>query len=431
MTFNYKINVELEINVLEDLEKLREIVEVNNLEKPNFTQLGKEIGADRRTVKKYYDNNHNKERKQRESMLDDYYELIKSLLGENSIRKFYYKSHLYRFLVREHSLKCSRSNFNYYILQKNEFSEYFKLSKKKDAVKSEKPFGKQAQFDWKEKIKFTFKDNTVVVLNVGSLILSASRYKVWSVYLSTSQEYLFDFLAKSFEQIGGVPEEILVDNASTMMDVARTEKKEGKINIRFQQFANDFGFNIVPCVRARPQTKAKVENPMRIIDEIRNYNGELKDMIELKEKLAIITNETNMRICQATDIVPMLALKKEKKHLLPLPSSKICSSYKTIFKRVIIKSNSLFEYNKNMYSVPSELIGKSVTIEKIDNQLYVYYNRKLTTIHQLSEKKINYQEKHHLEMITKTFPNEENIKEVAQKHLAEMEKFNEQLSSIT
>lgn len=91
-------------------------------------------------------------------------------------------------------------------------------------------------------------------------------------YPSTSQNHLFDLLANAFETLGGVTNEILIDSASTMMDKARTEGSKGKINNKFKQLADDFGFKVVPCVRARPNTKAKVENPMRIIDEIMNYH---------------------------------------------------------------------------------------------------------------------------------------------------------------
>ncbi|MBU5590592.1 hypothetical protein KQI89_02335 [Clostridium sp. MSJ-4] len=75
-----------------------------------------------------------------------------------------------------------------------------------------------------------------------------------------------------------------------MMDKARTECCEGKINPKFEQLAKDFNFKIVPCVRARPNTKAKVESPMRVIDEIMSYNGVLKDVEELYEKMSLITN---------------------------------------------------------------------------------------------------------------------------------------------
>lgn len=86
------------------------------------------------------------------------------------------------------------------------------------------------------------------------------------------------------------------------MDKARTESSVGKVNPKFHQLADDFGFNIVHCARARQNTKAKVENPMRIIDEIMSYNGLLDNEEQLYEKIQQITNEANSRICQATGI---------------------------------------------------------------------------------------------------------------------------------
>ena len=302
-------------------------------------------------------------------------------------------------MVREHNLECSRSNFNYFILKNNKFAEYFKPKSKKDAIKSETPFGKQAQFDWKEKLNFTFKDGTEMVFNVGSLVLSASRFKVWTICPSTSQTHLFDFLANAFETLGGVPSEILIDNASTMMDKSRTEHSDGKINPKFQQLANDFGFKVVPCIRARPNTKAKVENPMRIIDEIMAYNGILENMEDLYEKMNLITNEANSRVCQATGLPPILAFNVEKEHLLPLPNAKVCSYYKNVTITAKVNTSSLFKYKGNMYSVPPDMIGKNITIEAIDSNLNVYYNKKLITVHSISENKINYHSNHHLQML--------------------------------
>ncbi|WP_251861139.1 IS21 family transposase [Clostridium sp. Marseille-Q2269] len=370
MNVKMKINTEIEVNSVEDLGKLKILVEVNNLGKPNFSELGRKLGVDRRTVKKYYEGNVQKERKQKKSKIDDYYDIITSLLSAENKQIFYYKSHLYRYVVREHGLECSRSNFNYFILKNSNFAEHFNPKSKKDAIKSETPFGKQAQFDWKEKLKFSFKDGNEMIINVGSLVLSASRFKVWTIYPSTSQNHLFDFLANAFEIIGGVPEEILIDNASTMMDQARTEGSEGKINNKFKQLADDFGFKIVPCIRARPNTKAKVENPMRIIDEIMNYNSIVENLQELHEKMSIITNEANSRICQATGLPPILVFNKEKEHLLPLPHDKVCSFYKNITTSVKVNINALFKYKQNIYSVPPELIGKTIVIEVTEDNLY-------------------------------------------------------------
>lgn len=222
MILTMKINTKIDISSVDDLNKLKLLVEVNKLDKPNFSELGRKLGVDRRIVKKYYEGFQEKDRKMKKSKLDDLYDIIECLLSSKNKQIFYYKSHLYRYLVREHGLECSRSNFNHYILKNKEFSEYFKPKAKRDSIKSETHFGKQAQFDWKEKLKFTFKNGTQMFLNVGSLVLSASRFKVWTIYPSTSQNHLFDFLSNAFETLGGVPSEILVDNASTMMDLART-----------------------------------------------------------------------------------------------------------------------------------------------------------------------------------------------------------------
>ncbi len=424
------INTKININSLRDLKKLKTIVEVNNLTKPNFSQLSRDLGVDRRTVKKYYEGDFDKPRKQKVTKLDSYYDIIKSLLSADNSQIFYYKSHLYRYLVREHKLECSRSNFNYFILKNKEFAEYFKPKKKVNSIKSETSFGKQAQFDWKEKLKLRFKDDSEITFNVGSLVLSASRFKVWRIYPSTDQNSLFDFLSHAFDTIGGVPEEILIDNASTMMDIARTERSEGKINNKFKQFADDYGFKVTPCIRARPNTKAKVENPMRIIDEIMNYNGILKDMSQLSNKMDLITNEANSRVCQATNLPPILVFDKEKEHLMSLPNDKICSFYKNKNIQVKVNTNGLFKYKHNMYSVSPDLIGKKVTIQVTANNLHVYYNKKLITIHEISTKKINYQKTHHESMMKTTFTKHENVTDYAIKHLEELEKFNEQLSDI-
>lgn len=291
MKFKKSINTEIEITTVQNLPKLKILIEANNLGKPNFSAIARELNIDKRTVKKYYNGYEKKERKKKITKIDNFYEIISKLLSAESDQIFYYKSHLYRYFVREHNLDCSRSNFNHYILQHENFKEYFNPKEKKNSVKSETEFGRQAQFDWKENLKFTFTNEEKFTFNVGSLILSASRFKYWAICPSTSQSYLFDFLTNAFETIGGVPKEILVDNASSMMDKARTSNSSGKVNSKFQHLSEDYGFDIVPCIRARPNTKAKVENPMRIINEIMNYNGCLKNEKELYEKMASITEK--------------------------------------------------------------------------------------------------------------------------------------------
>jgi hypothetical protein len=129
------------------------------LGKPNFTRLAKQLGVDRRTVKKYYEGRNKNEQKRKGSKIDSYKEIIDKLLStDNKTQQiFYYKIHLYRYLVREYGLKCSRSNFNRYILLNKQYSEYFNPKECPNAIKTETQFGKQAHIDWKEKVRFYLK----------------------------------------------------------------------------------------------------------------------------------------------------------------------------------------------------------------------------------------------------------------------------------
>ena len=72
MIYTININTEIILKSVEDLSKLKVLIEVNNLDKPNFSAIARELGVDRRTVKKYYDGNITKDRKPKKSKIDDF-----------------------------------------------------------------------------------------------------------------------------------------------------------------------------------------------------------------------------------------------------------------------------------------------------------------------------------------------------------------------
>ena len=55
MIYMININTEIFLRSVKDLNKLKLLVEVNNLDRPNFSAIARELGVDRRTVKNYYD----------------------------------------------------------------------------------------------------------------------------------------------------------------------------------------------------------------------------------------------------------------------------------------------------------------------------------------------------------------------------------------
>lgn len=256
-----------------------------------------------------------------------------------------------------------------------------------------------------------------IVVNVFVLLLSYSRFRVYRLSMSKSQDVLFNFLDDAFEVFGGVPKEILTDNMSTVMSEARTENSAGKVNTKFKQFADDYGFIVKPCIAGRPRTKAKVEAPMKILDEIRAYSGTL-DYDGLHKLVVKINNRVNTNVIKDTGIIPVMYFNKEKASLLPLPMKSIRKPYQIATKPLKVNSSSMINYGGNQYSVPVDYIGKSLIVQAYDGYIHAYYNTTLVTVHQISNNKLNYHMEHYEEIarVSKSFK-EEDIKERAKENL--------------
>ena len=421
MIYKVNVNTQIKINSLEDLHKLRVLMEVNNL-KVNKSQIARELGVDARTVGKYLNGYVKPITRNRQSKIDNFKPIIRSLLSEESIQVFYYKRVLWQYLKDNHGLDCAQSSFRRYISNNPEFNDYFKRRKKgyisnNSSMRFETDKGQQAQLDWKENIEFVLTNGEVININIFVLILSYSRFRVYKLSLEKTQDILFSFLNESFEAFGGVPKEILTDNMKTVMDEPRTAYRNGKTNNKFQQFADDYGFKVRPCIAGRPNTKAKVEAPMKLLDEIRAYNGTL-NIDELHELVSKLNNRINSTCHTSTGKIPVLYLEKEKDFLLELPTEQIRNRYNIITTSVKVNRQSMISYKSNQYSVPPEYIGKKLKLQVYDNQLHLYYNTNLVTIHEIKNQKLNYHDSHYLQISSLTFKNNKHeMNEIAKNNL--------------
>lgn len=424
-----QLNTNIHINALEDLHKLKHLIEDNNL-KVNVSQLARELGKDRRTVKKYIDGYIKTNKRKRKSQFSDFYPVIKELLHDAN-KVFAYKRILYQYMKDNYNMPGSSSGFRRYISSIDEFNRYFinqRCTKVKAPAHSrfETSPGEQAQLDWKESIKFTLNTGEVVTINIFVLILSYSRYRVYRLSLTKTQDILFHYLDEAFSIFGGVPKELLTDNMKTVMEDSRTEYSPGKVNNKFQQFADDYGFKVHPCIAGRPNTKAKVESPMKILDELKAYSGDLS-YDQLVKKLEDINNRENSRFHKSYQCIPLLYLDKEKDLLNSLPSKKIRGHYQIVTKTVKVNQSSMITYKGNQYSLPPEYIDKRLQLQVYDNQLHLYFNTNLVAVHLVSSKKINYLKEHYIDILKQTLPfNDENIENIAKENLNKIgERYND------
>ena len=111
--------------------------------KPNFSELARQYGIDRRTVKKYYDGYKGKlEHRNKSSKLDKYYETIKTKL---SLRGANVRA-VYEYILDEVDADIETySNFSKYVKSRG-----LKPQKtEKGHPRYETAMGVQAQVDWK------------------------------------------------------------------------------------------------------------------------------------------------------------------------------------------------------------------------------------------------------------------------------------------
>lgn len=420
MILKDQIITDLKVESIYDLYKLKPFLEDGTL-KINKSQIARELDVDRRTVDKYINGYEKPSTRSCNNCISPFYNTIAELLSDHNQQVFYYRKVLWQYLVDNHGYTGAYCNFCHYLGKYPEFDSYFRKSRPSNAcnvtIRYETPMGKQAQLDWKESIPFILSDGEHIEVNIFVLLLSYSRFRIYRVSLSKTQDILFSFLDDAFETFGGVPGEIITDNMKTVMDEARTGNSGGKVNARFQQFADDYGFDVKPCIAGRPQTKAKVEAPMKILDEVRAYNGKL-DYKGLVELVARINDRANTQVCQGTGRIPLLYFDKEKAFLGSLPADPIRKPYQITVNTVKVGHSSMFYYKNCQYSVPPEYVGKVVSLQIYDGCIHVYYSTKLVAIHQLSTKKLNYIPGHYEAIARKSHAfREEHIADKAKENL--------------
>ncbi len=383
--------------------------------KPNYAELARKYECDYRTVKKYNEGYEGKSSiRHRLSHLEKYKEEIKekiNLPGSN-VRA------TYQYLKEKYNDIGSYSNFGYYIRKEN-----LKEKKEKNVPhpRYETEYGKQLQFDWKESITMTNKYGEVFEFNIFSAVLSASRFHTFIYSKTKTKEDVKKCLVKTFKHIQGIPDEILTDNMSTIVNTSTK-----KFLTDFIFFSKDIGVKCKKCKPRKACTKGKVESQNRFMSWLIPYNNEFETEEELIKIIENITKKVNQEVNDTTGCTPLFLYGKEKEYLKPLPSKELLNRYENDFKSVKVPSTFLVLYKGNQYSVPMQYINKTVKLREIDNKLHIYYNDKLITCHDISNKKINYKAEHYNEGMNYWLKNksEEEINSIVENNLKQLEKLN-------
>lgn len=255
--------------------------------------------------------------------------------------------------------------------------------KEKVTVRFETGPAVQAQFDWSPyKVLIAGREQLVYCF---LLILSYSRYKYMTFSLDQHLNSVIEALEEGLNFFGGVPLEILIDNAKQM--VFATLKDNVKcFHETFLTLAGMYSFKPVACQVRRARTKGKVERPFYTVEQHFLKGNEFSSMEDLFTRGHKFLEEWNLKEHSTTLKPPAELFLEEKELLLPLPYRRYSDSLREFRK---VSWDCLVSVKGSRYSVPSEYAGKKVFIKLEHGYLLKIFALDGTQLcsHELSSKK--------------------------------------------
>ena len=196
---------------------------------------------------------------------------------------------------------------------------------------------------------------------VGCLPYSDYTFAM-AVKQQTTEDFLYA-LSCCLKHLGGSPKILVPDNLKAA--VIKADRHEPELNRLMEDFANHYGFVVIPARAARPRDKAKVENEVRIIysrvyAKLRNHR--FFSLEELNRALSEKTMEHNQTRMQRTDYSRREKFLADEKHLLrALPKTDFEVKYYTELR--VGGNNCIYlGRDKHYYSVPYIYIGEKVQV---------------------------------------------------------------------
>lgn len=207
-----------------------------------------------------------------------------------------------------------------------------------------------------------------VTLNAFSVVLAYSRYLYIDFTADQRQPTVFRQLVAAFEAFGGVPEELVFDSMSGIVD--RWELDGPIINLRALDFAAHYGFTYHIAPRADGAYKGKIERPFRFL-ETNFFNGRtLHAFEEARAALRVwLDTRANARVHRQTRRIPAEELERERPLLSPLPAHPYDTrelGYR------IVDGYGRVSFDGNTYSTPDTLGGRRVVVRADDRVVQIY-----------------------------------------------------------
>jgi hypothetical protein len=236
-------------------------------------------------------------------------------------------------------------------------------------VRFETPPGHQLQIDFGESRVGIAGERVRVHLFVATL--GYSRRLFVRAFGHERQSAWFDGLEAAFGHFGGVPREVLLDNARALVEHHDAATREVRFNERLQAFARYWGFRPRACAPYRARTKGKDERGVGYVKGNAIAGHDFISWAALEAHLAWWMREVaDRRVHGTTAEAPIARFERaEAAALSRLEDRPPFRQLRELVRRV--QSDCAIELDTNAYSVPWRLIGETVQVVVAGGQVSI------------------------------------------------------------
>ncbi len=331
----------------------------------NISQISRQTGHDRKTVRKYINakeiQNHPK-RKPRGSILDPYKDYIKDRLKDFPLSSI-------RILeeIQERGYPGS------YTIVK-EFVRTIKRSKQIPAeYRYETAPGIQSQVDWGE-VDRIMVDGKMKKLYCFAMVLGYSRMRYVEFTLDVKTETFIQCHINAFQYFGGITKEVLYDNTKNVVLKRALKSSESEWNSLFEDFFKYYGFIPRLCKPGiqGAKTKGKIERVIGYVEDNFYLGRAYESVQDLNTQAYSWMGKVNRLPHGTTKIPPRNRLSEEK--FMPFDEKSPYQIVRTEYRK--ISKDCYFSYLGNHYSVPWKYAGLQAKLRLQNDKMQVFVNEK-------------------------------------------------------
>ena len=234
------------------------------------------------------------------------------------------------------------------------------MAEARATLRFETPPGHQLQIDFGETWVTVGGERLRLYLFVATL--GYSRRLFVRAFRHERQSVWFDGIEAAFDHLGGVPQEVLLDNARALVDRHDAVTREVTFNPRLVAFARYWGFRPRACAPYRARTKGKDERGVGYVKHNAIAGHAFASWSELEAHLDWWMREiADTRVHGTTGEPPIERFAREEAAALRrLDGRPPFGQVRELIRRV--QTDATVELDTNCYSVPWRLIGETVEV---------------------------------------------------------------------